>query len=95
MKKYEIDYIIKPLEDEKAINIIIDKFEKLIKNNGGEVNKIDRWGKRRMAYLINNFSEGFYVIMYFTSAPNVVSELQRVMKITDDILRHMVIKEDD
>lgn len=94
MKKYEVAYIIKPLEEE-ATNAIIAKFENLVVNNGGEIVKIDRWGKRRMAYLINDIAEGYYVLMYFNSESKVVFELERVMKITDEVLRHMVIKEDE
>lgn len=94
MKKYEVAYIIKPLEEE-ATNAFIAKFENLVVNNGGEIVKIDRWGKRRMAYLINDIAEGFYVLMYFYAEAKAVFELERVMKITDEVLRHMVIKEDE
>lgn len=94
MKKYEVAYIIKPLEEE-ATNAIIAKFENLVVKNGGEFVKIDRWGKRRMAYLINDIAEGFYVLMYFNAEAKAVFELERVMKITDEVLRHMVIKEDE
>lgn len=92
MKLYEVMFIVKPL-DEEATNAVISKFENLIKNNGGNIEKIDRWGKRRLAYLVKDYAEGYYCLMYFTAAPAVVTELDRVMKITDDILRHMIIKE--
>ncbi len=94
MRKYEVMFIIKPAEED-AINAVVAKFENLIKNNGGNIDKVDRWGKRRLAYEIKDIAEGVYVIFYFTAEPKVVFELERVMKITDEILKHMVIKEDE
>lgn len=94
MKKYEVMYIVKPLEEE-ATNAVVEKFENLIKNNGGDVEKTDRWGKKRLAYELNDFVEGYYVVVNFTAEPAVVAELDRVMKITDEILKHMIIKEDE
>lgn len=94
MRKYEVMFIVKPAEEE-AINAVIAKFENLIKNNGGNIDKIDRWGKRRLAYEVKDFIEGYYTIFYFTAEPKVVFELERVMKITDEILKHMVVKEDE
>jgi small subunit ribosomal protein S6 len=85
-------YIIKPLEDE-ATNDIVAKFENLIKNNGGEIEKTDRWGKRRLAYAIDDINDGYYVLVHFVAQPEAVAELDRVMKITDEILRHMIIKQ--
>ncbi|EAX46963.1 ribosomal protein S6 [Thermosinus carboxydivorans Nor1] len=94
MRKYEVIFIVKPL-DEEATNAVIAKFENLIKNNGGNVEKIDRWGKRRLAYPVKDFTEGYYCVIYFDAEPKAVFELERVMKITDEILRHMVVKEDE
>jgi len=95
MKKYEVIYIVRPTVDEEGLEAVVSKFENLVKNNGATVEKIDRWGKKRLAYEIKDFTEGFYVLMYFTAEPQVVFELERVMKITDEIIRHMVIKEDE
>jgi len=94
MNKYEVMFIVKPAEEE-AVEAVATKFENLIKNNGGTIDKIDRWGKRRLAYELKDFNEGIYFVDYFTAEPAVVAELNRVMKITDEILRHMVIKQDE
>lgn len=94
MRKYELVFIIKPMEDE-ATQAVIAKFEAMVANNGGTIEKIDRWGKRRLAYLVKDFTEGYYCIFHFTGKPETVAELDRVMKITDDILRHMIVKEDE
>ena len=94
MRKYELVFIIKPMEEE-ATQAVVAKFEAMVANNGGTVDKIDRWGKRRLAYLVKDFTEGYYCIFQFTGTPATVAELTRVMKITDDILRHMIVKKDE
>lgn len=94
MNKYEVMYIVKPAEEE-AVEAVVAKFDTLIKNNGGTIDKVDRWGKKRLQYELKDFNEGVYFVVYFTAEPKVVAELDRVMKITDEILRHMVIKRDE
>ena len=94
MRKYEIIFIVKPLEEE-AINAVIEKFSKLIVANGGTIDKEDRWGKKRLAYEIKKEAEGFYVLFYVTCEPACVDECDRVMKITDDILKHMIVRSDE
>ncbi len=94
MKKYELVFIIKPMEED-ATEAVIAKFENMIKNNGGEIEKITRWGKKRLAYLVKDFAEGYYCLVNFNGIPATVAELDRVMKITDDILRHMIVREDE
>ena len=94
MRKYEIIFIIKSLEED-ATNAVIEKFEKLIAANGGTIDKEDRWGKKRLAYEIKKESEGFYVIFYVTCEPACVDECDRVMKITEEILKHMIVRSDE
>ncbi len=92
MKKYEVMFIVKPLEEE-AINGVIEKFENLVKNNGGNLEKIDRWGKKRLAYEVKDFLDGYYCIFYIDAEPAVIDELDRIMKITDEILKHLIVKQ--
>jgi small subunit ribosomal protein S6 len=87
-------FIVKPLEEE-ATNAVITKFETLITSNGGTVEKIDRWGKRRLAYEVKDFIDGFYCLMHFACEPNVIAELDRVMKITEDVIKHMIIRKEE
>lgn len=94
MRKYEIVFIVKSLEEE-TVNGVIEKFAKLIASNGGKIDKEDRWGKKRLAYEIKKESEGFYVIFYVTCEPACVNECDRVMKITDEILKHMIVRYDE
>ena len=94
LRKYEVIFIIRSMEEE-ATNAVIDKFSKLIAANGGKITKEDRWGKRRLAYEIKKEAEGFYVLFYVTCEPKCVAECDRVMKITDEILKHMIVRSDE
>lgn len=94
MKKYfETMYIVKPIEED-AFKAVVAKFDKLITANGGNVEKTDCWGKRRLAYEIQNLNEGLYVLVTFQADAAAVKELDRVMRITDEVLRHMIIRKD-
>jgi len=93
VRAYEVMYIIKPGEDE-AIDGVVAKFEKLLTDNGATIDKTDRWGKKALAYQIQDMSEGYYVLVTFKAEPAAVKELDRVMKITDELLRHMIIRKD-
>ena len=94
MRKYEIIFIVKPLEEE-AVNAVVEKFTKLIANNGGTIDKEDRWGKKRLAFEIKDENEGYYVLFNVTCEPACVAECDRVMKITDELLKHMIVKSDE
>jgi small subunit ribosomal protein S6 len=94
VRKYEVIFVVKPLEEE-AVNAVIEKFSKLITANGGTIDKEDRWGKRRLAYEIKDEHEGYYVLFYVTCEPACVSECDRVMKITDELLKHMIVRTDE
>ena len=90
--KYEAVLIYSVLnKDEAAIAAMVEKFKALIEANG-TVEGVDEWGKRRLAYLIDDETEGYYAIYTFESAPEFPAELERIVKITDGVLRVMVIK---
>ena len=84
--KYEVLYIIDPAQGEEGIAALVEKFKAMVEAEGTLTN-IDEWGKRRMAYLVNDLAEGYYVLMNFESKPEFPAALERVMKITDGILR--------
>lgn len=91
MRKYEVIFIVRPLEEE-ATEAVIGKFSKLIANNGGTIDKEDRWGRRKLAYPIKKCADGYYCLFYVTCDSECVKECDRVMKITDDVLKHMIVK---
>ncbi|MGM9911190.1 30S ribosomal protein S6 [Lactobacillus porci] len=93
--KYEVTYIIKPDVDEEAKKAIIDKYTKVIADNGGEMVEAKDWGKRRFAYEIEKYREGSYYIMTFTANDAAaVNEFARLSKIDDSVLRSMTVKLD-
>ena len=94
MRKYEVVFIIKSLEEEQ-INAVVEKFSKLITANGGTIDKEDRWGKKHLAYEIKKEVEGYYVLFYVTCEPACVDECDRVMKISDEILKHMIVRSEE
>ena len=87
--KYETIFIVNPSLEEAAATAVVDKFKSLVEANGTNV-EVEDWGKRRLAYPINDLNEGHYVLMTFTSAPELPAELDRVMKITDGIMRCLI-----
>lgn len=95
MRNYEAMYILKPTLDEETIDATVTRLEDIVKTGGGEVVKTDRWGKRRLAFEVNGCNEGFYVLMFFKSPSAASQELERILKIQDDVIRHLVIKKDE
>ena len=94
MNKYEVMFIAKPLE-EAEVDPIAEFVSNLIKKNGGNVEKVDRWGKRHLAYPVKKQADGNYVLINFEADPAVIKEIDRVMKIQDDILKHLIVKIDE
>lgn len=88
---YETVMVISMKQGEEGIQAIVEKFKALIEKHATLLN-VDEWGKRRLAYLINKESEGYYVLMNFESEAEFPAELDRVYKITDGILRSLIIK---
>ena len=91
MNQYEVLYIIVPDLDEEATRASVDKFKGIVESNGGEVVAVDEWGKRKLAYEINYKTEGYYVLMSFTSGPEFPKELDRILGITEGIMRSMIV----
>lgn len=88
--KYETLFIVNPTLGEEEVAAVADKFKALVEANG-TVDKVEDWGKRRLAYPINDLTEGYYTLVQFTSAPSFPAELDRVFKITDGIMRSIIV----
>lgn len=91
MNKYENLFVIAPTLEEEAYKAVIEKVKGVIENGGGVVDNVDEWGKRRLAYEINHINEGYYVLMNFSSNPELPKELDRVLRITDTVIRHLIV----
>ena len=93
MNKYEVMYILNSELEEEKIQALVEKFSALIKENG-ELEACNEWGKRRLAYPIMDMNEGYYVLADFAANPEFPAELERIFKITDGVLRYLVIRKD-
>jgi small subunit ribosomal protein S6 len=94
MNQYEALYIIVPTLDEESTKASVAKFKEIVESNGGEVTAIDEWGKKRLAYPIDYKTEGYYVLMSFSCAPEFPKELERNFKIDETILRYLVTRKE-
>ena len=94
MNKYESLFVLAPTLNEEELKASIDKFKGVIENGGGVVDNVDEWGKRRLAYEINKINEGYYVLFNFTASPELPKELDRILRISDNVIRHIVVKLD-
>ena len=92
MNQYEVMYVIDATLEDSARVELIDRFSDLVKKNGGEIDRVDEWGKRRLAYAINYKTEGYYVLMYIKAPAELPKELERNFQINDKILRSLVIR---
>lgn len=91
MRKYETIFVAHPSKDEEGVKALIERFTGVIENGGGTVTSVDLWGKRRLAYEINKVNEGTYVLMNFEAETSLPEELSRIYRITDGILRHIIV----
>lgn len=92
MRAYEVLFVLKPDLEEEATNAAIEKFANLIQQNQGSVEQINRWGKKRLAYEINDYREGYYTLILFQGEPATQKELDRVMRLSDEVLRHLIVR---
>ena len=93
-RAYETIFVVDATLGEEAINGLVEKFKSLIEANA-EIENVDVWGKRRLAYAIDYKTEGYYVLINFTSKTDFPAELERIYNITDGLLRSIVIKKDE
>ena len=92
MNQYEVMYVIDATLEDSARVELINRFSDLVKKNGGEIDRVDEWGKRRLAYAINYKTEGYYVLMYIKAPSELPKELERNVQINDKVLRSLVIR---
>ena len=95
MNKYETIFILHPSLDEEAIKANIEKFKGVIETNKGVIENIDLWGRRKLAYEIKKVTEGIYVLVTYTAPSELPKELDRIFRISDSVIRHMIINLDD
>ena len=92
MRPYEVMVILDPTLEEAALREQVDRSTDIIRSGGGSPGRVDRWGKRRLAYEINHQREGYYVLVEATAEPAVMATLDRALHLADEVLRHKVIR---
>jgi small subunit ribosomal protein S6 len=92
MRSYELAFIIRPAAEEASVAAVEERVSQLVKSTGGEVTSVDRWGSRRLAYPIQKQREGIYVVMQLQLQPQTIVELERGLKLTEEILRYLLVK---
>ena len=92
MRPYEVMVIYDPSLEEDAIRAAVDRSTELVRSRGGTPGRVDRWGKRRLAYEIRKQREGYYVLLEASAEPAVMAELDRALTLADEVLRHKVIR---
>ena len=95
MREYESLYVLRPDLENEQTQDLINRFKEVVSNQGGEVLDVTEWGKRRLAYEINEYREGYYVIMKFKDDNNVTAELERLMRINDSVMRYLTTRVDE
>lgn len=94
MNKYETVFIINPNVEEAGVKELIEKFSNII-NNDGKVEEVQEMGKRKLAYEIKKNSEGIYVLINFEANPDLIKELERNYRITDNVIKFIVVRKDE
>ena len=94
MKKYEVMFIVN-IANEEVIQAAVKLVRDTITRIGGTVVKVDEWGRRHLAYEVKHQNEGYYVVVEFEADPSQITELDRIIKIHEEIIRHIIVKQDD
>ncbi|WP_342527391.1 30S ribosomal protein S6 [Chryseomicrobium sp. FSL W7-1435] len=95
MRQYELMYIIQPAIEDEAKKALVERFNDILTSNGAEIIESKEWGKRRLAYEINDLREGFYQIVKVNADSKAIDEYTRLANINEDIIRHIAVRIDD
>jgi len=95
LREYELVLVVSPEAGEEGFPVTVDRVHGLIKERGGEVKNVDRWGRRRLAYPVERYTEGYYSITQFTLDPQAVRDIEGSLDLAEDVLRHLVVRMDE
>jgi small subunit ribosomal protein S6 len=91
LRKYEIMLILPAEAEDDVVTGVVDRINKVLADSGGEVGKVDKWGRRRLAYEIDKRTEGYYVVAEMSADPTTIRELERVLQLVDEVVRFKVV----
>lgn len=92
MRDYELMVVINPELDDEGMSTIMDKLKGLITERGGSITDVEQWGRRRLAYPIKHFLEGNYVLTHFKMDPNLTNEVDAGLRLSEAVLRHLIVR---
>ena len=92
MRPYDVMLILEPTLEESAVQAVVNRSTELLQSGGGSVNRVDKWGRRRLAYEIGHRSEGSYVLLEVSAEPTALDELDRTLRLADDVIRHKIVR---
>ena len=93
-RDYELGFILNPEVSEEQTRAILDRVQTIVANYGGQIVKVNQWGRRRLAYPIQRHRDGFYIFIDMILTPETVSELDRTLKVSEEVLRHLIKRRD-
>ncbi len=94
MRDYELGIVVSPEASEEQTKAILDRMTQIVQTNGGQVVKVNAWGRRRLAYPIERHRDGLYFFLDLSLTPQTVVELDRSLKVTEEVIRHLLVKRD-
>ena len=92
MRHYELMVILDPELEERTVAPSLDRFLNVVRKGGGSIENVNIWGRRKLAYEIDHKAEGVYHLLLFSASPETLAEVTRVLKITDDVVRHLAVR---
>jgi len=92
MRAYELAFILRPSLEGDSLTACVEWLKEQVQAQSGEVTKVDEWGRRKLAYPISNFQEGYYVLLQANMPPHSLRELEPSLKLSEDVIRYMIIK---
>ncbi len=93
-RDYELGFILQPEVNEEQTRTILERIEQIVNNYNGQIMRVNQWGRRRLAYPIDHHRDGFYVFIDMILTPETVSELDRTLKVSEEVLRHLIKRRD-
>src|SRR5215210_2597100 len=92
MRPYDVMLILEPTLEESAVQAVVNRSGELLQAGGGTINRVDKWGRRRLAYEIGHRSEGSYVLLEVSAEPSARDERDRTLRLADDVIRHKIVR---
>lgn len=93
-RTYEVMYIVRPDVEEADLDKLIEGFNQVVTNGGGEVTNVEKWGRRRLAYLVRKFQDGIYILMFISADGPLVAELERRLRVTEPVIKFITVRTD-